>query len=375
MKVLFIIDQVYLHGGIERVLSIKANYLATSDENEIHIVTTEQKNNKPCYTFNSKISFVDLKINYHRTKSYFHPSNLLKLPKHVIQTIKVLKQIKPDVVVVCSHSVDTYFMPFIIKSIPKVKEFHFSKAIEIIHRNKDSRSKKKYFLKFADFIESKYHKLVVLNKDEAAYYKTNNVVTIPNPLTFYPETVSMLNQPIVIAAGRIAPVKQYDMLIDIWEYVAKKNNTWQLHIYGDGEANYLSMLKSKIKDKNLSKNVFLKGPTNHIKSKMLDSSLFVMTSKNECFPLVLLEAQACGLPIVSFDCPHGPRNIMDNTNGILITPGNMKHFAEAILDIMSNFDKRIDLGKHARFNALNYNVDAIMMLWTKMFNELLKQKN
>ena len=74
MNIVFIIDQVYLHGGIERVLSIKANYFAAIPENFISIITTEQKQNKPCYEFDSKINFLDLRINYYRNISYFHPS-------------------------------------------------------------------------------------------------------------------------------------------------------------------------------------------------------------------------------------------------------------------------------------------------------------
>jgi len=374
MKIVFIIDQVYLHGGIERVLSIKANYFSAIKENKVYIITTEQKQNSPCYDFSSDIIFKDLGINYNRNISYFHPKNLLKLPKHIYKTHKILKKIKPDIVIVCSHSVDTYFIPFINKTIPKVKEFHFSKSIETIHRQKSSKSNKKYFLKFADFVESKYDKLVILNKDEASYYASNNVITIPNPLTFYPEMVSNVTQPVVISAGRIAHVKRFDLLIDIWELVNIQNKEWQLHIYGSGDTEYIKMLQQKIKDKKLTNHVFLKGATNHIKNKMLSSSLFVMTSDNECFPLVLLEAQACGLPIISFDCPNGPRHIINTENGILIPPGDINGFSEAILDMISNSDKRKTFGENTRLNSAKYAVDVVMAQWVKMFDVLTKNK-
>ena len=317
MTIVFIIDQVYLHGGIERVLSIKANYLSEKRAYTIHIITTEQNNQKACYDFNSNIIFKDLRINYHRNKSYFHPKNLLKLPNHILKISSALKEINPDVVVVCSHSADTYFMPFIVKKIPKIKEFHYSKHIEEEKRENPTSYFKSWFFKFADYVETKYDKLVVLNPDEAAYFKSKNTVTIPNPLTFYPEKISDLNENIVISAGRIAPVKRYDVLINIWELVHLKNKDWQLHIYGTGEQKYMNALQQKIDDKNLSDQVFLKGATSHIKSKMLHSSLFVMTSDNECFPLVLLEAQACGLPLVCFDCPIGPSYIILNNSGWL----------------------------------------------------------
>ena len=159
--------------------------------------------------------------------------------------------------VVCSHSADTYFMPFINRNIPKIKEFHYSKFIEKEKRENPTGRFKSLFFKFADYVEKKYDTLVVLNPDEAAYFKSDNTVTIPNPLTFYPESVSSLNENIVISAGRIAHVKRYDVLIDIWELVAKKNQDWQLHIYGTGEQQYINRLQQKIDDKKLSKHAIL----------------------------------------------------------------------------------------------------------------------
>jgi len=370
MKIVFIIDQVYRHGGIERVLSIKANYLAAQKNNTVYILTTEQQGKNACYEFDHHIIFEDLNINYHRDKSYFHPKNLLKLPNHILKVKGALKKINPDIVVVCSHSADTYFMPFVLKRIPKVKEFHYSKFIEIEKRQNPSSIFKTLFFKFADYVETKYDRLVVLNPDEAAYYKSNNTVTIPNPLTFYPETVASLVAPVVIAAGRIAPVKRYDVLIDIWEQVHKKNSALKLYIYGEGDTKYVAELQKQIENKKLTASVILKGATNNIQNKMLSSSLFVMTSDNECFPLVLLEAQACGLPIISFDCPNGPRNIVIKNSGMLISMHDREGFSEAILDTMTNPLKAKEFGKNARLNASNYTVDVIMKFWVKMFEEL-----
>ncbi|MFD0988659.1 glycosyltransferase family 4 protein [Mariniflexile jejuense] len=372
MKVVFIIDQVYLHGGIERVLSIKANYLSNLKEYEIFIVTTEQKFKKPCYEFNSNIIFEDIEINYHRNKSYFHPINLLKIPRHIKKISKTLNNIKPDIVVVCSHSADTYFMPFVAKHISKIKEFHYSKVIEIEKKENPTSIFKRLFFKFADYVETKYNTLIVLNPDEATYYNSNNTLVIPNPLTFFPETTSKLENNIVISAGRIAPVKRFDVLIDIWELVQKNNNTLQLHIYGDGEKNYVQQLQKKIIDKNLTESIYLKGATDNIQEKMLNAALFVMTSDNECFPLVLLEAQACGLPIVSFDCPNGPRNIINSDNGVLIPMGKNQEFAESITNMLENPPKLKMFGSNARTNASKYQVDSVMKQWIAMFNTLKK---
>ncbi|TVZ10237.1 glycosyltransferase involved in cell wall biosynthesis [Cellulophaga sp. RHA_52] len=372
MKIVFLIDQVYLHGGIERVLSIKANYLAKNDANDIHIITTEQQQNSPCYDFNSAIHFLDLGINYSRNKSYFHPKNLLKLPIHISKIKHVLKQIQPDVVVVCSHSTDTYFMPFIAKHIPKVKEFHYSKSIEVEKRKNPKSTFKKQFLKFADYVETKYDSLVVLNKDEQAYYASNNTTVIPNPLTFFPETKTTLEKKIVIAAGRIAQVKGFDLLIDIWALFAQQDPQWQLHIYGDGPKEYVASLQKQIDANNLSEVVLLKGSTTQVKKKMLDASIYAMTSHNECFPLVLLEAQACGLPIVAYNCPHGPSNIVSKENGILVEHYNKEQFAEALLKLSRNKDLLQSMSTEAVENAKKYTIEKVMSKWINLFTTLKK---
>ncbi|MEP3836585.1 MAG: glycosyltransferase family 4 protein [Algibacter sp.] len=372
MTIVFFIDQFYMHGGIERVLSIKANYLANDANNTIHIVTTEQKNNKSCYEFNAAIKFSDLAINYHRNKSYFHPKNLIKLPQHIYKSKRILKKIKPDIVVVCSHSTDTYFIPFILKDIPKIKEFHYSKSIEIDKRLNPRNKIKRCFLKFADYVESKYDKLVVLNKDEQKYYKSQNTTIIPNPLTFCPKDKAKFENKIVIAAGRIAQVKGFDLLIDIWDLVATKNRNWQLHIYGDGQQDYINFLQQKIDDKNLGDVIKLQGATSNIQDKMLNSSLYAMTSHNECFPLVLLEAQACGLPIIAFDCPHGPRNIISEKNGVLIELYNKEQYAKKLTNLFSNEESLKKMGKYAKKNTKGYTVEVIMDKWKNLFNELIK---
>jgi len=370
MTIVFLIDQMYMHGGIERVLSIKANYFAVQENAEVHIITSEQKNKPLCYQLHPNIRLYDLHIDYHREKSYFHPKNLLKLPKHIYTLRKKLKTISPDVVIVCSHSTDTYFVPFILKRIPKVKEFHFSKAIEVPYRENPSHWKKTYFLKFADYVQSKYDRLIVLNTDEAKYYATNNVSIIPNPLTFYPEVIAKLEEKTVITAGRIAHVKGYDRLIAIWELVANEIKDWRLEIYGSGDPAYVQMLQDEINKRNLQHQVLLMGATDQIQAKLLQSSLFVMTSHNECFPLVLLEAQACGLPIIAYDCPHGPRNIINSENGCLIPPNEAQQFANAIIKQINNQEMSKKMGENARINAAKYRLDAVMKQWEHVFKSL-----
>jgi len=375
MKIAFLIDQTYIHGGIERVLSIKANYFSSKNNNEVYIITTEQKNNIHCYEFNNNITFIDIEVNYNRSQSYFHPKNLIKLPGHISRLKKTINTIQPDIIIVCSHSTDTYFAPFICKKIPKIKEFHYSKFIEIEKRKNPKNIIQKYFLKYSDYVEGKYDQLVVLNNDESSYYSKNNVTIIPNPLTFFPEKTSELTSKIIISAGRIAEVKGFESLIDIWSLVIQKKPDWQLHVYGNGDKNYIKSLKNKVLEKKIETNFIFQGSTNNVKNKMLNSSIYAMTSHNECFPLVLLEAQSCGLPIIAFDCPHGPKNIITSKSGFLIPNRDITNFANKIIDLINNNSLQKSMGNSARENSYNYTVDKVMLEWEKLFSKLLINNN
>jgi glycosyltransferase involved in cell wall biosynthesis len=362
---------VYLHGGIERVLSIKANFLANKEDYRISIITSEQKGKAACYDFDQDIAFTDLNINYNRKKSYFHPENLIKVPLHIYRLKRRISRLKPDVIVVCSHSTDTFFVPLVFSQTPTVKEFHYSKFIEIKKRANPDGFLKKLFLKFSDYIECRYTKLVVLNKDEAEYYRSENVAIIPNPATFNLDHLPLQREKVAIAAGRIAQVKGFEMMIEAWSRIFPMAKEWELHIYGEGEETYKTELQEKIRKLGLDKTVFLKGQTNKLQEKLLSAGIYLMTSRNECFPLVLLEAQACGLPVVAYDCPHGPRNILDGESGILIPMGNAEMFSNAVLKLMRDHDSLEDLRKKAQENVKKYRLNEVMPLWEAMFRKLV----
>ena len=143
MKVMFSSDHTYLHGGIEKVMAGKANYFADILGYEVYILTTQQTNNQPCYALSNKIKLIDLDVRYKRDKSYFHPINLIKIPGHYARLKKVLKEIRPDVFIVCNFAFDFYWLPFIEKRIFKIKEFHSSRYFEHVNRLKSTTLSKK----------------------------------------------------------------------------------------------------------------------------------------------------------------------------------------------------------------------------------------
>ena len=373
MRLLYYTDQVYMHGGLERVLANKLNYFCEHTPIELHVVTFQQKNNLPCYPINNKVTFHDLNINYNRNISFLHPSNIKHAPRHYLRLKRKINEIQPDVIVVCNYEFGFYFMPLIARKAIIIKEFHSSRHFNNLERlkNKDPLKEIKYGL--SDYFEAKYDYLVLLTTDEQHYFKTNNTVVIPNAIyTIGKKTAELINKR-GISAGRIAPVKGFEYLITAWEKVVESYPEWTLYIYGDGDRNYISQLKKQIENLNLKEHVFLKGATSKLESEMLKSSIYLMTSLTECFPMVLLEAMSCSLPVVSFDCPNGPRHIIKhNEDGVLVDYLNTDALAENLTQLMQNTDKLKMLGVNAKKNVQRLTEEHVMPKWLELFTSKRK---
>lgn len=371
MRILFSTDQLYLHGGIEKVMAEKANYFSDVMGYEVFILTTEQKSKPACYRLSEKVKQIDIGVNYSRAKSYFHPANLGKIPKHYFSSRKAIKNIAPDVIISCNYAFDFYWLPFVFKKTPKLKEFHSSRYFEHQARQKSGffKSLKR---RINDFIESKFTRLILLNPDEKAFYRSRNLEVIPNPIRISDKQAKLENKR-VIAAGRIAPVKGFDTLIDAWKLFSEKMPDWRLAIFGDGESDYIRSLKSQIERLNLQNAVSICAAVPNLQHEMLESSIYAMASHTECYPMVLLEAASVGLPVVSFDCPTGPRHIVkDNVSGFLVNDQDKKAFAEKMISLAEDEAFRQKTGKRSKEVAREFSSETVMQKWVSLFDNLKK---
>lgn len=366
MRILFTTDQVYLHGGIEKVMATKANYFSDVLGHDVSILTTEQKGNSSCYTLSTSIEIVDLGINYHREKSYFHPSNIRKVVQHFSQWRKAIRNLNPDVIIVCNYAFDFYWVPFLSEKRTTIKEYHSSRYYSF-EQYKKAGFLQKLKYKINDAVESSYSAIALLNPDEKRFYRSQNTVVIPNPIQenhFKAE----LKTTKVIAAGRIAPIKGFENLIEVWSLVVKKHPDWTIDIYGQGDENYIAQLQQKINEYRLENHVFFKAATNDLQKTMLDYSLYLMTSHSECFPMVLLESMSVGLPIISFNCPTGPRNILtNNEDGLLAENQNVIDLADKVCQLIENESRRKQMGDQSKENIKRFYVQNVMNNWEKLF--------
>ena len=156
------------------------------------------------------------------------------------------------------------------------------------------------------------------------------------------------------------------------EYYFKKYPDWSLEIYGEGPER--ENLQNKINKLDLGKSFLLKGVEKNIVNKYLESSFYVMSSRFEGMPMVLLEAMSCGLPVISFDCPCGPRDmIKDNENGFLIEFGNIEKMAKKIEELIITEEKRKLFGKNAKRNVQIFSQDKVMNQWKELFESMVRR--
>ena len=148
---------------------------------------------------------------------------------------------------------------------------------------------------------------------------------------------------------------------------------WTLHIVGEGELQ--QALQCQIDELNLHDSVFLDGPSSYIQEKYLESSILALSSYHEGLPMVILEAESLGVPVVSFACPCGPRDIIrDEEDGFLVPNGDVQQLADRLMELMKDETKRKEMGRKAFLNSRRFSEEAIMDKWMDLFNQLTKKE-
>ncbi|WP_294736308.1 glycosyltransferase [uncultured Flavobacterium sp.] len=283
-------------------------------------------------------------------------------------------EINPDIVVMCDNGLKSFLLPFIIKKRkPLIYERHITKY-------KKEKFEKSSFLNtikdrvksiYMDFCAARYDKFITVIPEGAAEWKGNNIEVIPNPLWLVIDKSSELKNKRIISIGRHAYEKGYDRLFEVWKQVLSKYPDWQLDIYGDKNNDY-DIEKIAI-ESGLTKGVNFYEPVLDIESVYLDASIYLMTSRYEGFGMVLLEAMACGVPCVAFDCPVGPKNIIsDAEDGFLIPDDNMDLFISRVEELIKNEELRVNMGRNSKVNVKKFTLEPIMKRWDDLFKSLIE---
>ncbi|MEU8826292.1 glycosyltransferase family 4 protein [Streptomyces sp. NPDC048636] len=174
----------------------------------------------------------------------------------------------------------------------------------------------------------------------------------------------------VVAAGRLAPVKRYDLLIRAFAKVSAARPDWRLRIYGGGAQH--DTLRALIDELGLYNHVFLMGPANPLDPEWAKGSIAAVTSSLESFGMTIVEAMRCGLPVVSTDCPHGPAEIIDNgVDGRLVPTGDADAVAGALLDLINNDELRQQMGQAALKDSARFDPSRVAGRYESLFADLV----
>ena len=377
MKILYTIHSLYNPGGMERVLLNKVAWLKEHTDWEIVIVTTDQKQRPTFYPFPDGVRMVDLGVNYSddNGKNFF--AKLYGFAKrrniHKRLFIKLLREEKPDIVD-CFYPGECSFVPSLKDGSKKVMELHQSKLFHHQYNRSGLMGlADKVRAKMDEKLVRKFDSFVVLTEEDAQMWgDIPNIKVIPNAAKFIADDYSDCEAKRVIAVGRLDYQKSFDRLIEAWGLVQKtdKYSDWHLDIFGQGE--WQEMLQRMIDERGISSSAHINAPTSQIGKEYARSSMLVMSSHYEGFPMVMIEAMACGLPVVTFDYKCGPRDIIDHeSNGLLVKDGDIEGLAAALMRLMDDKVLRQKMGENAKRVVERYSEDKVMREWQNLYKKLL----
>ncbi|MEY8686201.1 glycosyltransferase family 4 protein [Bacteroides sp. AN502(2024)] len=375
MKIVYIINQLNLFGGVERIIADKANALAEEYGHEVTIICLCQKegvgNAYPCSPLVKQINLGLEKFEFPalpREKPFMYIYAILRWYYRCLHRVRtVLRGIKPDITIVPTQvgRPGVYFRTYsIIES-----HMYFPKK----------KLRWRHVLNWGplEYATRRCKALITLTHHEVSHWdKARRVEVIPNFTNIKPIAPCNVGAKRAMAAGRLTDQKGFDLLIDAWRIVKQQHPDWQLDIYGEGSEK--NRLMQQIETNELADAVLLHQPTKEIAREYAVHSMFILSSRSEGFPLVLLEAITCGMPCVAFDCPTGPAEMIDHEmNGILVPFENLPReeqvsgLAAAICRMMEKTDEeRAQMGKAAMEKAKLFGKDVIMARWDKLFHEV-----
>ena len=378
LKIVYCTPALYMAGGVERVLTLKANYMADVLGYDITIILTEGKEKPLFYPLSKKIKVINLDVDFEAlwTCSFFKKIFVYLQKQRIFKKrlTEELIRLKADITVSLLRR-EINFINDIQDGSRKIGELHVNRANYRNFEAGDTNIVKRLFAKYwmhnlVSHLKRLDRFVVLTEEDKASWTELSNVEVIPDPLAFDIDQVSPLTNKRVIAVGRYVYQKGFDLLLHAWKLIEQQYPDWELAIYGMGDRTpYEQIIEELQIDRT---RCHLNGSTSDIKAEYLNSSLFVFSSRFEGFGMVLIEAMACGLPVISYDCPCGPKDIVrHNEDGLLVPSGSIGSLAKAMDKMMCDVNLRQQMAKAAVKNVQRYKLDSVCQHWHSLFESIV----
>lgn len=370
MRLLYVDTAQAVYGGLERIITEKMNLLSKEYGYEIHYVTINQGSIPMPYPLNSSVYHHDLGVNLYRIYAKRGIMRMMHMIRKELQFILRLHRlvgiIHPDIIIIPRLELWEVFL--CSRGIPVIFESHnMCKGSSFELRTFANRQREK----FLKLMIRRAQIVVSLTEGDAADWSCYNshVCVIPNMVHLnLSGRYSRLDAESAIFVGRSCSQKDIPSLLQVWRLVHQRYPDWVLHIYSHDSDGEVAQKREKME----SSNTIVHAPTSSIMDRFLESSILLMTSVYEPFGLVLPEAMSCGLPVVAFDCPYGPSEIVtDGEDGFLIRNRDILAFADRVCQLIDSKELRLQMGKKAIASSSRYSSQHVLPKWEQLFNELL----
>lgn len=343
-------------GGTERVGSIVANGLSEAGY-EI-VLASLVDGDKPFFPLNKDIKTISLSSDQGRI--------LYRTPNLIYKIRKLLKEERIDTLIVVETMAVLFTLPAIVGlSVKHICWEHFNFNSDL---DKGGR-------RIARQLAARYcDSVVTLTERDKTYWlkgtkHKSQITAIANPCPFPVQYYEKnANTKLVLAVGRLTYQKGFDLLLESWLEVNRAKPDWKLKIVGEGKDR--EELTDFVEKNELSKSVELVGNTKDMSKYYEEAEIFCLSSRFEGFGMVLIEALAFGLPVVSFDCEVGPAEILEDTGSILVPINDTKQFSQSLIKLMNNDERRKTISVKSKEKAEIYQPENIIKQWIELIENL-----
>lgn len=352
LKILILGGKFNNTGGTERVGSMLANGL--SKEGYEIVLASISCGDKPFFPINKGIKIVSL---------FNTPGRALYRTPNIIYKIrKLLKEERIDTLIVVETMSVLFTLPATLGlPINHICWEHFNFNTDL--GKKGRRIARQLAARYCDSV------VTLTERDKQYWLKgtrhNSQITAIANPCPFpVQENTKENNTKIVLAIGRLTHQKGFDLLLESWFEINKLMSDWKLKIVGEGIDR--QKLAEFIEQYELTNSVELVDSTNDVSKYYKEAEIFCLSSRFEGFGMVLIEALAFGLPIVSFDCEVGPAEILEDTGSILVPPNDISELALSLIDLMQDDERRKIISIKSKEKAKLYQPEVIMSQWVNL---------
>lgn len=382
MRIVFLHHANVCRGGIERVFCQKANYLAEQEGWQVTMLTYEQNGEPYPYELSPKVQCVNLNVRLYSAHHYallLRPFKRWQLCRRLTLGLRRFLETHKTDVVVCTDK-DAHEQHALLEARTSerlIVEAHTGMIDHVFYQREQMNTFRRMVAAWGVWslkrTISRFDALIALTPDDARCWSPLvTTVCLPNALAFYPAQTVTPTADVrrVIAVGRLNHQKGFDLLLQAWAGVETAHPDWQLDIFGDGEDR--DALNRQVQMLALRR-AAIHPATPDIYDAYMQSSFLVCSSRWESFGLILIEAMSCGLPVVSFDCDNGPRNIITHgTDGLLARNGDVADLMAKMCQLIESPALRCAMSVEARQQAARYRKETVLRQYAQFYTSIIK---